>query len=359
MKISGIPNNVNINYPKTAREKPDSGRAQINEYNPVYYRPVFTSSTKDKFAYLFQKGLKTDLNEAELLQLSDYLYEIKEDVVFDPDSCLGEGTFGSVFRINDDYVLKVDNVSGYGERCEFKYPKTRNFDNVPCYYGEVIGSCDNMSILKNADPHGNAIVAGKPAWMGLDERNEYLIDVSLPAFAKLPQSSYDNYAKVINFLNENPVDIEGVKIIHAPDVFNTNNFMIVDNEIRIVDDFYQLPPNKKNDLYTICASFLDGGMTLANPVKNAKTIDNKRKIFKKCIMASEEVGIPMPCSIENMENLKDLMRVCKYSMADSTEFLNYMDDLRRHESDKEVRKQMLSEYLEELEKGEINKAVNG
>lgn len=353
MKVIGIQNCINTtptrHNDKTRYFADTSQRKQVNQWNPGYYMPVFTSSTTDKFTALFNKGLETELTQPELTQLADYLYEIKDDVTYDPDSYIGEGNFGYVYKMNDDYVLKIQNSFSYlgGIDKKFEYTKDRKFSDIPYYYGEVLAKCDNMEILKNANPKGDAIVCGMPVWLDEEEQKRYLIDVSLPAFAKLPQSAYDNYAKVLKSLNEKTFTVNEEEKKYSPDILNNNNFMIVDDEIRFVDEMDTLDSGKENDLYTMLASFFDWGMKFVAP-ELPETTKNKKEIFKKCVLASEEAELPIPTDGWRILSLSSIMDLCDYD-TDEQEFIDNLTEIRTQEPDKELRKQKLSDYLDNLE----------
>lgn len=350
MNIIGIQNCKNTNYLGTTpnRAAAEAPRYhQINQYNPVCYMPAFKSQTTDRFVELFEKGLETDLSKKESEQLSYNLYKVKKEVMSDKDSFMGEGHVGSTYKINDDYILKVDKNSPLIKKKKFNYVKDDTTNNIPYYYGGVLATCDNLSILKNADPKGQGIVLGKPRWLKDDQKTEYVVNKSLPALAELPQTSYDNYALTLKKLNDTPFGISKKDTRYSPDAINPNNFMIVDNEIRFVDELLTLHNGRENDLSTMCAPFLNKSMELADADKNAETIDSKREIFKKCVLASEEAELGTPHDITNYFNFKNVMEICDYK-TDVKDFIHFIDSARAQEPDKELRKQQLSDYLDNL-----------
>lgn len=350
MKITGIQNCISINQPHLESKKaaPKTQRQDYNyQYNPIYYMPTFKSQTTDNFTRLFNKGLEEDLSQDELDKLSHYIRNVEGEVACEPDNFIGEGAFGTVYRINDDYVLKVDYSCSMNKDGKFKYNKDKKFNDLPYYYGGVLANCDNLLILRNADPRGDAVISGKPTWMGSKEATEYLVNTSLPAFASLPQESYDNFANVLKLLNDKKVKLHEDTVIYSPDTFNPNNFMIVDNEIRFVDELTHIE-DKKNGLYTMIEPFLRESYVPEASVDSDEAIEYKREIFKKCVLASEGAELPLPSGIRDCNGMTNIMKRCSYSSS-LFDLLQFIDNGREQEPDKEKRKQNLSDYLDSME----------
>ena len=354
MNIAGIQNCVNTYYPNF---KPKNNKVAtntlkqnyINEYNPAYYMPSFKASTEKEFNNLFTKGLKTKLSEQELNQLSKNIYEIKDDVIKDKSRFLGSGSFGSVYKIDDDYVLKIEKYYYDKYNKKFDYKRENPFNEIPFYYGGILATCDNLSVLKNADPKGDAIISGVPLWCGTEEKEEYLINKSLPAFANLEQSSYNNYAFVLRLLNGMSYKIDYDKQRKTPDTLNPNNFMIVDDKIRFVDEFVTLHHDQQNNLFTMCSPFLNRNMRLINDEENTKTFDNKRAILKKCVLAAEEAELPINLNdIHEYKKFDSILKTCGYNVTEKA-FLSNIETIRKMESDKDLSKELITFYLDNLE----------
>lgn len=354
MKIIGIQNNTSINQPHLGDKKvlPKAQKQDYSyQYNPIYYMPVFKSQVTDDFTRLFNQGLKEDLPQDKLDKLSRYIYKIKKDVTNDEDNFLGEGSYSSVYKINDDYVLKVNHKSRRAKNGKFEYKKNE-FNDLPYYYGGVLATCDNLSILKNADPKGNAILAGRPYWEdGIDGVN-YLFDTSLPAFANLPQSAYDNYANVLKLLNDKSGESNGIPERYLPDIFNPNNFMIVDDEIRIVDGIMvSCDDDEWNDLGTMILPFFEDIDSCFHE-RSPEIIRNEKEIFKKCVLASEEAELPLPynpCSLHSIKGIMEDIYQDTYKDTYAKDLVDFIKSTREQEPDKDKRKQVISDYLDNME----------
>ena len=349
MKIAAINTNYfgyNNKKEKAVTEAPKQN--YINEYNPVYYMPSFKGSKERAFSNLFSKGLETDLTGEELNKLSDYIYDIKDSSIKDKNRFMGSGTFGDVYRIDDDYVLKVEKYYYNPKDRKFKYEQNNPFNNIPYYYGGVLAKCDNLSILKNADPKNEGILAGAPIWFDKKDGYEYLTKKSLPAYANLPQEAYNNYAVVLRILNGMSYVSNYDKIRFSPDVFNSNNFIITGDKIKIVDELFPIHKDSKNDICTMCFPFVNDIMHIKDKEINAETIENKREIFKKCVLAAEEADLPMPDNMYSQNRFQKVLDVCEYSVL-AKNFCQNIESIRNFEEDKDVRKELISFYIDNLE----------
>ena len=349
MKIAAINTNhlgYNTIKQKVVTETPRQN--YITEYNPAYYLPSFKGSKEKAFNNLFSKGLEVDLSNEELNKLSDYIYEIKDNVTKDESKFMGSGSFGDVYRIDDDYVLKVEKYYYNPKDKKFKYEQDNPFNRIPYYYGGILAKCDNLSILKNADPKNEGILAGAPIWFDKKDGCDYLTQKSLPAFAALPQEAYNNYAIVLKILNGMSFVSNYDKIRFSPDIFNSNNFIITGNKIKIVDEFFQLHKDAKNDLCTMCFPFVNDIMHIKDEKINAETIDNKREIFKKCVLAADEADLPMPDNMYSQNRFKKILDTCGYEVP-VKDFLQNIENMRSFEADKDIRKELISFYIDNLE----------
>ena len=349
MKIAAINTNY-FGYNKIKQKVTTEAPKQnyISEYSPVCYMPSFKGSKEKSFNNLFSKGLETDLSAEELNKLSDYIYDIKDSVTKDESSFMGSGSVGDVYRIDDDYVLKVEKYYYNPKDKKFKYEQNNPFNNIPYYYGGILAKCDNLSILKNADPKNEGILAGAPIWFSKEEGYDYLTKKSLPAFAKLPQEAYDNYALVLKILNGMSFNSNYDKIRFSPDIFNSNNFIITDNKIKIVDELFQLHKDAKNDICTMCFPFVNDIMQIKDKEMNADTIDNKREIFKKCILAAEEANLPMPDNMYSQNRFQKVLDTCEYKVS-VKDFLQNIENIRKFEANEDIRNELISFYLDNLE----------
>lgn len=355
MKVLGI-----TNYTDYGRNRFYNGNKKISypcyeqktteKYNPVYYMPSFKASKQQAFSNLFSKGLETELSKEELNNLSGYIYEIKNDAESKPDKYfMGSGAFGSVYKIDDDYVLKVEKYYYRKKNKKFNYKKRNPFNSVPFYYGGILATCDNLSVMKNADPKNESIVAGGPLWLEDRDREDYILNKSLPAFANLPQTAYNNYAFVLRMLNDMNYQVKYDKKRKTPDVNNPNNFMIVEGKIRFVDDLATLHNDEKNNLYTICSSFLHQNMNLENKEQNDDTLENKKEIFKKSVLAADKADLPFNLNnVYEIKKMGDILKICGYS-TNEKDFMSNIDQIRKMEPDKDLREDLITFYIDNLE----------
>jgi len=323
---------------------------QISDYNPMYYMPTFKGRDTAFIKELNNFVKKGSLSKDEENEFKERLQELVKETVNDNSKLLGEGQFGKVYRINDDYVMKVYKNADYENlsRTELKLGDAEIF-NIPNYYGGVIASCGPVSILKNASPKGSAIVSGAPSQLPIEQALEYQANVSLPAFSKLPQEAYDKLALSFKEMNKIVEQEYGRTYHYIPDTINPNNFIISSNEIRIVDELSRTRTSiEPNNIITMFEATLNKVNTLNKSNFDENLIPLRKDIFKKCIFAAEKQELPMELTQIEMQWFSDISKLAGYRFS-GAKIIKEIKNLRNTEPDINVRLEKLNTFLKNLD----------
>lgn len=250
---------------------------RINSFAPninfCAYKSQFSEHLEDRLAS--KPNFKEDALLTDDFKKVFYNHYSKEYYI-------GSGSFNKVYKLDDFYVIRIPN--NYDKKkIFFKRPrsvyKNRLVPNLSCYYGNVIAKFGDIQILQNAFGDKSFVVGGVLPLDDYKSRLEYFENVYLPSFAELPQTAYNNLAKDIKFLNENG---------YSYDMINPNNFIKVDDEIRVVDDLTNSAKSISSTTPLTC-------MLLQNACSfiNLKQTDymHMQTIIKKSIIAMQNMDL--------------------------------------------------------------------
>ncbi|MCM1009759.1 MAG: hypothetical protein NC390_02620 [Fusobacterium sp.] len=209
------------------------------------------------------------------------------------------GMRGFVSRLDDQFVLKAPHwfkkatPEGIQRHCAQGKVHKNKFEAIQDYYGHHVMTFGDIAIMKNATAPGNYVRVGRPFEMALDDGGfEYYSQTYLPTCAELPQDTFDRLAKNLKTLN----GITSGDFHYEPDTLNPNNFLIFNDQIRIVDDMDPIKLDEPNTLTTMLRPLINNTSTDEKAVFSEELVPLRRKIFKKSSIASVKNDLPLASS---------------------------------------------------------------
>ena len=269
-------------------------QAEILNYSPI---PNFTGY-KSKFSKSLEKNLKgknyNSYDEHKLL--SEFIRTYNKKVK--PKFQLGTGFYGTVYKIDDSYVLKRGNETVGPEIAGIEINKKRKFSNLKHYFGEAVAKIFNnygedMTIMKNVYSKGKSIPAGVPDEFAKThtyrECINYYNKQYLPLFAKLPQKSFNGIASDFAQLNKMCTS----KKSYFFDYVNPNNFVLCGKTLRILDEINEDSIRTKNCVTDMLEVFVNRMDIDHNSVFDNELVFLRRQLVKKIILAGVRYQVPM------------------------------------------------------------------
>lgn len=289
------------------------------------YTPSFQAYYKSSLGKQLERALKTKTEQAEL---SDKFMKILEQKAC-PDDKIGKGAYGTVFRIDDYFVMKVNNDTPT-QAGIFKQSKNNKFKTLKNYYGNVLARVGNIQILPNVTRNRkNFLQMANPTSDGIESYNK-----ALREFAALPQQAFDKLAEDFKLLNE----IHETNLFYRFDINNPNNFIKVGKSIRIVDEIDWVPCAQPNDIHSLMHIFIkDGG-----------DVELKKEIFKKCAMACEKHKLPMDAAYDYLTQFMDDIIKQAGIKIDFETYYETMQALRTNYPDERERLYLVKKFIESL-----------
>lgn len=250
----------------------------------------------------FSKHLEEAVNSTPDYKRDDLL-DIEFKSIYDGKmngkNCIGIGSFNSVYQIDDVYVMRVPKnpvdcspraYLGKLNRLENDIEK-QIAKRLSIYYGNKVAKFGNIAILKNVFGDKKHVSAGIPAYLvGYEDRYKYFSNTYLPEFASLPQQAYDNIAHDLKVLNEYK---NKYGQCYSYDVLNPNNFIKVEDEIRVVDDIDNgsITFQPENNLLSMLVAFLSPQLGILPNTLSKEDLNNIYTIFEKCVLAAEKTEL--------------------------------------------------------------------
>lgn len=214
------------------------------------------------------------------------------------DNKIGSGFYGTVYKIDDSYVLKRGNEKLIPEFGGIEVVRKPQFPKLKHYFGEAVAKIYNnngedMSILKNVYSKGESIPVGIPDGFAKthtkEECFEYYTKTYLPTFSQLPQRSFDGIAKDFALLNKMCTS----KKSYFFDFLNPNNFVLCGKTLRILDEINTDIVRTKNCVTDMLEVFINR-MDLDNAaVFDEKLLPFRKELTKKLILAGARHEVPM------------------------------------------------------------------
>lgn len=205
------------------------------------------------------------------------------------------GMRGFVSRLDDNFVLKIPHwfrkatPERIKEDCQMGMLHPNKFEALEDYYGHHIMTFGNIAIMKNATAPGSYVRVGRPFEIPLNEGGyEYYVHEYLPVCSTLPQKSFDKLALNLKKLN----NISSGKYFYEPDTENPNNFLIFNNEFRIVDDMDPVPVPEPNNITTLVKPLVTKIATEEYAEFAEELVAPRKEIFKKCAIAAAKNQLP-------------------------------------------------------------------
>ena len=303
------------------------------------YKSVFSK----KLDEVLLSGRQPDLNEKNFLieKLQKFIREKLR-----PNRKIGNGFHGSVYKIDDKYVLKVaKHDKPYADFIDKITP--RRFSALKTYYGEPVATFYDAQILRNVSSNGKHIQAGIPQKYSLmfspDYCQKYYEEFYLPVFSKVPQKSFDAIAKDCNTLNKMGND----DISYSFDYLNPNNFVLVGKTIRITDVINKETCENPNTMAQLLYVFLQK-TDLDNAAHYNKYLEPYRRILmEKIILAGMKHNLP----VENSPYHKKVWQVVSNGLCKSKEqYTKLIENLKKLQEipDTKLRLSRTKEYLENI-----------
>lgn len=169
----------------------------IHQSNSSQYKTQPKSLHFKGYTSEFGKELKTVIqrgqaNETEQINLVEQLRKILASLT--PDKQLGEGAHGIVYKIDDDFCLKVPrgNMPVVDKLLELP---SNIFKTLKNYYGNAVAKFNDVTIMKNVSSGGEHIPVGIPENVAIKnihaDNMAYYEMFALPRIADMPQKSFD------------------------------------------------------------------------------------------------------------------------------------------------------------------------
>lgn len=294
----------------------------------------------DKFERIINKTDISDVEKKELLAL----LKVEVDKIFSQRRFLGRGKSNSVYKIDDDYVIRIGVNQGLTLGDFFKTEKLSVADKLKSYFGRVYAKFGTVQILKNAILDDKALNAGVPIEMKkADKIIKFYRDTYLPEFASLPQQAFDNIANDFKILNT----VQHKDLYYKFDVVNPNNFIKTNDTIRIVDNITFTETKDYNNLNKMLNVFTKSYGVNAEIGFDKAMVDNRKIIYKKCILAGEKHELPFYSEPEELAELKRCTKLAGIKEKFS-DILEKLQSFREKYPNKNERLKAVELYLETL-----------
>lgn len=250
-----------------------------------YNTPTFTSY-KSALSKKLDDAVRGKLTtEGDIVELTSKIEDfIKTEAT--SDRLLGKGTLGKVFEIDSDYVLKLPVWEvGVGE---FKVVASK-FSDLKTYYGDELISFGQIKILRNVSSTGKHTPIGLPysyirEHSSLECTSLYEKEC-LPRIVSLPQKTFDDLASDCSKLNQ----MQGYMF----DYRNPNNFVIVGDEIRVVDSICRTLSYQNNSVSNLLRVFIWAEGAGREAVFSQSLLEPRRQLLKKIVLAGMKHDLPI------------------------------------------------------------------
>jgi len=316
--------------------------------------PAFKGGEADviKFSKLLDNFQQTSPKEQPLLlkELNGLFEKVFDHITKDPKHFIGSGSSNNVYKIDENYVLRANMELGQAsfDASGLKVvDNNKTTENLKTYYGAKLFRSGDIAILKNADPDKTAIPLGKPFLDDYDERlnsrsfcakMDEQFEKSVKKLATLPQKAYDKIAADMKLL-------ETTQPVMFFDYKNPNNFLIVNDEIRTVDDIVKSDRNGRNNLSSMLQAFLTEEQVSFPSIFNENLVGSRQEILKKCILSGEKNELDFGGDDLNKIFTKSL-RLAGYDTQQP--LLQKLKDIRKEYPDINKRMDAVAEILGKL-----------
>jgi len=313
---------------------------QIQTYRNTYYTPVFKGAAEDfgrQIGDVFCKNIITPKQKLSLIELfKKALSEIQQS-----DRILGKGFRGTVYKIDENFAVKIRNLPAkkFREIQDIKAGSGK-FKNLETYYGEPVGFLGDMKILRNFGTH---IPAGVPENMikslaSSKTPEDYYRSVYLPAFAKVPQESYDAVARDFARLNKMPPE-DGEYF--SFDGVNPNNVVLKEGKLALTDEIDTVIRPETNTFGKLLNIFLYRMTRLKTAAGYGAHKTDAFEILKKLVIASEKTELPYDSLEKDCIVIENVMK----NFGISTDIVQDLEVIRYKYPELETRLPVIEKYL--------------
>lgn len=302
----------------------------------------YSSEFGKELQKVIQNGKATETQQVSLVEK---LRQILSNLT--PDKQLGEGAHGIVYKIDDDFCLKVPrgNLPVIDKLLELP---TNIYKSLKNYYGNAVAKFNEVTIMRNISPNGEHIPVGIPEKVAIKnihaDNAAYYEMFALPRIAEMPQKSFDEVAKDCAELNK----LGNGKYTYKFDYKNPNNFVIVGDSIRTTDEIEKKFGNRPNSIADLLNVFIN--TTFLNCRANYSHIGEplRRNLMEKIILAGMKSDLPLTSGLGSDE-------IVWYTVADdlckiktpANKIMEKLTELKTVENVEE-RIKLTKEYLSEI-----------
>lgn len=267
---------------------------------------------------------------------------------------IGSGYYGTVYKIDDSYVLKRGNETLEPEFGGIEVVRKLKFGHLKHYFGEAIAKIYNnigedMAILKNVYSKGKSIPVGIPNDFAMkhtkEECFEYYAKNYLPKFAKLPQRSFDGIAKDFALLNK----MNKKRKYYTFDYINPNNFVLCGKTLRILDEVNKIDSPTSNCVTDMLEVFINKMGLSDDAVFDRKLVPLRKELAKKLILAGARHKVPMCYDTADLTTWsKTFNDILKIEDLDVGMLTSDIDNIMRTFNNPKRRVETVGQYLEEV-----------
>lgn len=262
-------------------------------HNNTYKFPTFCGYSRTKLGHCIDEFISSNSPQEEKSKtLTELFQQFIEKVQM---TKLGEGYRAKVYKIDDKYVLKINkNVNIPKTTLTPTQENVDLFKDLKSYFGaSVMSFNDGIRVLKNVSSNGEHLPAGIKinfnSEIPLSEKITTWNTKYLPTFSNLPQKPYDDIAE--EFAELNKVTKGGYS--YEFDTVNPNNFVLVGDSIRIVDEVNETLTKKPNGVAGLLRVFLEMMDTDNIAPKDFMNMGMRHSLIKKIILAGEKYELPL------------------------------------------------------------------
>ncbi len=265
------------------------------------------------------------------------------------DRLLGEGFHESVYRIDDNYAVKMhpkEYASSIIDKNDSFHILKDEYSELKRYYGGVLARFGGFYVLRNLGKH---IPAGVPQSIKESKSVDYYRKEYLPTFAQVPQESYNALLEDCAILNRR-CD-EGIDFYcRVFDFVNSNNIVLKDNNLYWVDNISSSASEKNSTMNILNMMLnkykLDGFSAIFNGY--GESLNYAKTIFDKVIIAGAAVKLPFRGCVDRFsdKNIKNILLNLKIK-EDPGVFVEKIEGINKI-SDSQFRISKMKEYLSSL-----------
>lgn len=296
MKVLFNKLNINSNKANNFKKNDYSPRVNLSNFKDDSFQLSFKGGSQIEEFSKFLDYIIVNPQDSNAIKTNSFkLQNIFVSCMNIKENKQGKGTNAFVYRLDDKYAFKF-NYNKNPDFHEFTLIDNEKFKKLKTWYGAVLVKIGNISILKNANPDKNAIVAGVP--LELQDKPRLLkksYTDYLNMCAGLPQKAFDDIAFDFNSLNNiNDKTNEFHRYYFGFDYDNPNNFLISGNAIKIVDNINPYFHEGGNNLSQMLRVLISDITPSLSSEPDKKLFEPKREIMKKCLLSCEKVKLDIP-----------------------------------------------------------------